>query len=673
MPLAVYVAGACRTVYVGDSGDLLTAIAVMGIPHPSGYPLYVLLGKLWSIAFGFLPLPWSLSLFSAVCAAAACAVLYRASCEAGAGRAASAGASWLLAFSPSFWAEANVQRVYALNALFVALAFLLALRWHRGRRDRDLVLAAFVCGLGASNHLEMGVVGLAIGLFAVATEPAVLLRLRLIAACAAAGLAGLLPYLYLPLRARAHPLLDWGHPVGWKGFAEVVLRKDFWNRAWFEGPADLAPILADYGRSLVTESAWAGGGLAVLAAAAALSRKRRWPVLLPLLVMAANLAVMALHGSRSDIFLWHRYYIPSYLALALMAAWGWQTTSERLRPRLALLAFLPPLALLALGWRAHDRSRYRIAEDYSRTLLATLPPGSQIIASDDNILFVLMYLSLAEGLRPDVNVILEGIGGARLPPLAFNPDNDPVFLTHFPNWNVAGLEAVPVGLTFRAWRSGRPWPPPTPVKSHLDGEQDPRVPKDYLTQNLIGNFHYMLGMTQERRNWPEARQEFAAAAAAASGNDVLFYNLGLIFRRNGLLEESLTAFRRSAEINPRAIASRSKPRASDRVAEVEAEKSDRDRLLAQLAGDQALAGLAPGSPEWRRGMASLLAGRGHPSWARGMGLGLNLPLSEKPGRGATNPLRTARPTRRTASRWRRSSSRRSGCSCTGRRPRGEGA
>ncbi|MGE5413599.1 MAG: protein O-mannosyl-transferase family, partial [Syntrophomonadaceae bacterium] len=72
LPLAVYVAGACRTVYVGDSGDLATAVAVLGIPHPSGYPLYVLAGRAWVATLSFLPLPWSLSLFSAACAAAAC-------------------------------------------------------------------------------------------------------------------------------------------------------------------------------------------------------------------------------------------------------------------------------------------------------------------------------------------------------------------------------------------------------------------------------------------------------------------------------------------------------------------------------------------------------------------------------------------------------------------------
>jgi hypothetical protein len=619
LPFAVYAVGACRTAYVGDSGDLLTAIAVMGIPHPSGYPLYVLLAKAWSFVFFFLPLPWSISLFSAACAAGAAGILYRTARESGAGSLASAGAAWLFAFSPSIWAEANIQRVYALNALFLALALFLVLRWRRERRDRDLVLGAFVCGLGASNHLEMGVAGIVIGIFAVVTEPTILRRWRLVASCVLAAGAGLLPYLYLPLRARAHPLLDWGHPVTPGNFVKVVLRSDFWGRAYIQGPADLLPIFADYGRSLLEESAWIGAALALVAVVSV--RRRNWPILLPLLVMLANAAAMALHGSRSDLFIWHRYYIPSYLALALLAAWGWQTLSERIRPRLSALALLAPVVLLVSGWRPNDRSRYAIGEDYSRTLLSTLPPGSHLIASDDNILFILMYLNLGDGLRPDVDLILEGVGGTHLPPLSFNPDEDPVFTTHHPNWRVPQLEAVPVGMAFRIWRAGRAWPPATPVKDRLEGELDPRVPKDYLTQNLIGNFHQMLAMTFEERDWPRAARELVIAAASAPNNDVLFYNLGLIYRRNGLLEQALAAFRRSDEINPREIASASRPRAAERAAEVEAEIRERDRLVAELSGSRELLGSIPSSPEWRRTMAGLLRARDHPTWARGIILG----------------------------------------------------
>ncbi len=349
----------------------------------------------------------------------------------------------------------------------------------------------------------------------------------------------------------------------------MVLREGFWERRFLQDASDIGTILLDYLRSFGTETAWVGAVFALIGIV--LARRRGWPVLLPLLAMAGNFASMAVHGSRTDLFVWHRYYVPSYLMIAVLAGWGCQAVLERVPPRVRALVFLPPLTLLLTGFSSFDRSRYRIAEDYSGIILRTIPPGSRLIASDDNILFVLMYLNLGEGRRPDVDLILEGIGGARLPPLAFNPDRDPVFLTHHPNWNVAGLEMVPSGLLFRPWRTGRPWPPPLDVPEFLEGERDPRVPKDYLTQNLIGNFHYMRGVTFEARDWPSARREFRLATAAAPNNDVLFYNLGLIFRRNGLYEDSLAAFRRSAEINPREIPSLSRPRAVDRVREVEQE------------------------------------------------------------------------------------------------------
>jgi tetratricopeptide (TPR) repeat protein len=616
---AVYAWGACRTVFVGYSGDLATAVSVLGIPHPSGYPLYVLGGWLWSRLLFFLTLPLALSLFSAAAAAAASGVLYRVVREEGLGRAPALFSALLFAFGPSLWGEANIQRVYALNALFVAAATLFALRWRRGRRTADLAAAFLLCGLGASNHLYMAVFGAALAAFAAMDEPAILRRPRTLLVCAAAAFAGLLPYVYLPMRARANPVLAWGDPRSAGSLVRVVLREDFWGRRFLAGPSDLGIILRDYAASLFRETAWVGPPLAALALAFAFARRRKWPWLLPVLAMAGNFFSMALHGSRSDLFIWHRYYIPSYFFVALMAGWGCAVALGR-GPRPALLralVLLPPAALAVSGFARFDRSRYRVAEDYAQIILTSLPPGSHLIAADDNILFGLMYLNLGAGERPDVDLILEGVGGARLPSLAFNPDRDPVFVTHYPNWNVRGLEMAPVGLLFRPWRAGRPWPPPLPVPARLDGEEDPRVPKEYLTQNLIGNFHYMRGVTFERTEWISARREFALAAAAAPDNDVLFYNLGLIFSRDGLYEDALAAFRRSAEINPREIASLSKPRAADRVREVEVERGRIEKLEAELTAG------APGPPQGggsaadHRRRAALLVSRGEEVAARG--------------------------------------------------------
>lgn len=613
---AVYGLGACRSIYVGDSGELVTAAHVLGIPHPSGYPLYVLLGKLFTLLVPLGSVAFRMSLFSAACAASACGVLFlllwrRAQVHP----IAAATGALLLAFSPSFWSQANVQRVYALGALFVVLATAAAWRWLEERSARRLALVAFLCGLGAANHTFMAVYAIAFGAFALGVEPAVLRRPREIAGAAVAFVLGLLPYAYLPLRSRADPPLDWGDPETFTGFLDVVLRRDFWERAFLEGPADLLAIAGDYARSLGAELTWLGAALAVVGLV--LGRQRGWPVLLPVLAMLANLAAMALHGSRSDLFVWHRYYIPSYVMGALLAGLGCQVLLERLPRRAYLLPLALPLFLLATGFREFDRSRYGIAEAYSQAVLEALPPGANLIATDDNVLFVLIYLTMVEGRRPDVNLILQGVGGADMPPLHFDPDTDPLFFTHHPNWSLPELEIVPVGLVFRAWRAGRPPPPLALPAASLAGEGDPRVPKDHLTRNLIGQFHYMRGVTFETTDWLAARREFETAMAAAPGNDVLSYNVGLIFARNGLIDDALRAFERSHAINPRYLARGSRVRAADRLSELAAERKRRARLEASLAAHPVLVGVAPESLNHHRRLAELLDARGEARAARG--------------------------------------------------------
>lgn len=611
----IYAAGACPTIYVGDSGELVAAVHTLGIPHPTGYPLYVLLGKLWTLLIPFGSIAWRMSLFSAACAALACGLLYRLVRRLGFDWDAAVFAALLLAFGPSFWGEANVQRVYALNAVFVTAATSAAYSWRRTRNERSLVLAAFLCGLGAANHTFMGIYGLLLGAYALAVDPTLLGRPRLLGRAAAAGAVGLLPYLYLPLRSAQNPRLDWGNPETLSAFLDVLLRRDFWPRAWIEKPSDVLVVAADYLRGLLDETAWGGASLAFIGVLAGL--RHAWPVSLPLVVMGGNLAAVALHGSRSDIFIWHRYYIPSYAMVAFLAAFGYHALLERAPRALRLLPLLLPAFLLSTGWRAFDRSRYRIAEDFSSMVLRALPPGAHLIATDDNVLFVLLYLQLVEQRRPDVNLILQGVGDADLPPLRFNPDADPVYFTHHPNWVVPGLEIVPLGVVLRAWRAGVPAPSPTIERWRLDGEEDRRVPKDYLTRNLIGHFHYMLGFTLEKSDWPRAQAEFERAASASPDNDVLFYNLGLIYSRNGLLDEAAGAFRRSHQINPRHLANEKKPRAADRLAEVLAERERVARIEAALADDAALRESPPGSPAYHLRMAELLEAKGEGVAARG--------------------------------------------------------
>ena len=73
--LFVYFFTLLPAIYIEDSSEFIAAAAALGIPHPTGYPLYVVLGKIFSL----LPLgilPWRVNLLSAMAAAAAVTVLF---------------------------------------------------------------------------------------------------------------------------------------------------------------------------------------------------------------------------------------------------------------------------------------------------------------------------------------------------------------------------------------------------------------------------------------------------------------------------------------------------------------------------------------------------------------------------------------------------------------------
>lgn len=565
---AIYAAGAARTIYVGDSGELVTAVHVLGVPHPTGYPLYLLLGKLWTLLVPVGSIAFRMSLFSAAGAALAAGALFLLGRRLALGALPALTAALCFALAPSFWGEANVQRVYALNALCLSAALLCAVAWIEQRTARRFALTVFVAALGATNHTYMGVFLAGFGIVALLVDARAVLRPRTLALAAAAAGLGLLPYAYLPIAAAFAPPLVWGDPQTLDGFLDILLRRDFWYRAWVESPADVLTVLADWVRSLGRELGWLGVPLAVVGAVAA---ARRQPAVLLLLALATfgNVGVMALHGSREDLFVWHRYYIPSYLCAALLAGFGAQALTGRAHPALRVLPLAVPLVLLVSGWSTFDRSRYRIADEVARRVLADLPPGTVLHAADDNVLFPLLYLTLVEQYRPDVSVVLHG--SLPLPAAAgYDPRTAPVAFTHQPALEDPGLAVVPAGLVFHLWRADLPpphisLPPETPPAA-----DDPSVPRDYQTRHLIAHYHFMLAVTLEAIDWPRAADHVRRAAEAAPDSDVMLFNLALLYLRNGQQDEAIALLEQSVAVNPRELSSGSGLRVADVLAQLRA-------------------------------------------------------------------------------------------------------
>lgn len=173
-----------------DSGELATAAANFGVPHPPGYPFWTFCCWLFCKVFFWVtymghPTPaWAVSLCSATFGAFAAGFTAMLICRSshdfviGEGDSAdgenrhvgwlcfggAVGGALTFAFSPVEWSQATIVEVYSLNAFFLMWVFLLSYRWMRKPSDKILWITAFVFGLGLTNYqvLLFAIVPLAI-------------------------------------------------------------------------------------------------------------------------------------------------------------------------------------------------------------------------------------------------------------------------------------------------------------------------------------------------------------------------------------------------------------------------------------------------------------------------------------------------------------------------------
>lgn len=151
---AVYVLTLAPGVTFWDAGEFIAAAHSLGIPHPPGTPLFVLLLNTWARVVGFLPYAVRTNLFSAVCTAAAAglaaAFVTRATKDAWSGVAAAITAGAM----SSVWSNATETEVYAASLLLSLVTIVVADRAGRMRSPRWRLLTAYLLGLAAPLHVS---------------------------------------------------------------------------------------------------------------------------------------------------------------------------------------------------------------------------------------------------------------------------------------------------------------------------------------------------------------------------------------------------------------------------------------------------------------------------------------------------------------------------------------
>src|ERR687889_671990 len=306
-----------------DSPMLQAEVSVLGIGHPTGYPTYMMLTHL----FPSLPVgdpAYAINLASAVYGVAAVLVVYLAGLRLCGRPVAAATGAIAFGLSDAFWGQAVISEVYTLEALLMASVILALLAWRDTRADRYLLVSAFLVGLSLTHHLTSVLLVPAAPVFVFLTDRRVFSRTGLMLKGLGLFLLGLLPFLYLPIRAMMHAPLNEADPsTPWR-FLLLVTGGSFLAESSEKGRhcspssltlADTATKLGLFGDHLLGQFPLVLVVVGVLAAFYLILTDRATAILLGVLFVGCiGQAAVYLQLGIEDFYV---FLIPAFLAFGL--------------------------------------------------------------------------------------------------------------------------------------------------------------------------------------------------------------------------------------------------------------------------------------------------------------------------------------------------------------------
>ncbi len=447
--ITLYLRTLGSTVGEADPFEFQVSAYRLGIAHGNGYPLLMLLGKLFTLLPVGGTLAFRANLTSAFFAALAAVGVERLARRLRAAPLTAFLAGFAFGVSPTLWARATELEAYALNAAFLVVILYLCIELVDQqpvvRSASSVYLLAFLLGLGLTNHLTTLLAAPACVIAGGGwlstqlrhTPHALRSAIRHLSFVILFFLLGLAIYLYLPLR---WPSVNHGELLSLDRFLHIVKGG--------ESAGEFNPALAltdavRYGslfRKIVDQYTWAGIALAAAGVVAlvlrgssqkpVLLRKKGfsvpgWPIVLILALTYAGhvFFIMAYFTRDPD---WSDFFIPLHLMAAVLIGVGAQAILNALftllNSRFSSNTAFPPLpaarcllltafCLLPLRsiWltlpqvdRSQNWANYRLGQ---YTLSYPLAQGATILV-DPVRLAPLYYLQVVEGVRPDLDIIL---------------------------------------------------------------------------------------------------------------------------------------------------------------------------------------------------------------------------------------------------------------------------
>jgi 4-amino-4-deoxy-L-arabinose transferase-like glycosyltransferase len=420
--LIAYIATLSPGLLPADSGEFQLVAPTLGIAHPPGYALYTLVGKLFTlIPVG--TLAYRLNLMSAVLAAATLTLVNRTTRQLTSSAVAGLVSAVALAGATTFWAQATTANIRMATAFFVALLLWLLVRFGAARRDRDLVVAAFMAGLGLTHHGSLVFVVLPAALYVLWVEPTVVRNGRLLVRCAAAFALALLVLAYFPIRGAAGAPLNPGGLTTLDGFLNHVLARGFRGDILaFTGRQALLDRLAVLVNILTIQFGWPLVALAAIgllfpllqspisnlqsfgqAQDRSLIPNKPWLLLAAIFTLTAGAAITYRAPQTVE------YLMPAYVALVVLMGVGVAGVARLLSSPALQAVMLSIVLLLGLAnvWQIAPSHRQLSRQSDTRQVVEPVlrnAPANATILSNWHWATAFWYLQTVEDLRPDVDV-----------------------------------------------------------------------------------------------------------------------------------------------------------------------------------------------------------------------------------------------------------------------------
>lgn len=420
LPFIIYILTLAPDVYFTDSGELASVATSLGIAHPTGYPLFTLVGYLWANL-----LPWSaiynLNLMAAFFTAGSAVFLYlnvlnissKFRFVRGLARASYELDNHILSlfitlgysFALTTWQQATSVEVYSLQ-LFIVNIFLFIIfkaYYSETKSDKYLILSGFILGLGFANHLTSFMLipaGLII-FFTKTKKYDSKAKYKLLAIVVASTLLGVMLYLYLPLRSAQSPIFNWGEVHrSFDKFMYHVTGAQY--QVWmFSGDDTIwKGNLKLFFELIPSQITWIGiifsfYGLYVL--------YRGDKVVLSVLLSTALLCVFySMNYSIHDI---DSYFVTAYIAIAIIVAISAKQLVNHNNKLIYIFAFIPLFNLYS-NYEKADLSDDNTVSEYYRLVTQSAQKDAIIISSQwDFWVSAFWYKEKIEGKRSDIILI----------------------------------------------------------------------------------------------------------------------------------------------------------------------------------------------------------------------------------------------------------------------------